>query len=597
MIWDICFYVALAITVIFTVWSVSVAKHRKEFNKNVDVIILFAVGAFLSATIVFIPIYNQVIPGDSSSVIKTLLIAVHNAIRLFVVDADYQFIIDNVNSVQRVITPWYTLYVCLLYVACPVCTFGVILSFFKNVSAIVRLIFAYFNPLFVFSQLNEKTLALATDLKNNEKRRVIVFCNVNAEDDGTSELIGESKKIGAICFKKEIENVNFGIHFNRAEVQFFLISEDNSENLTEAVHLVELYGDTPNSYLYLLSNTIDGELFLSIARNKKMQVRRINEAQSLVNHNLYHGGEVLFNKAKEVKGESEKVISAIIVGLGKYGKEMLKTLLWYCQMDGYKLIINAFDKDKHAKDKFTAECPEIMDERYNWVIAEGEAQYGVEIYDDCYVEGYEFIKKIKKITDATYVFVALGSDEENIKTAVNLRTVFEQMGINPIIQAVVYNSQFASSLQGVTNFKNQPYAIDFIGDLRSIYSEGVILDSKLEEEAVKRHKKYGNEIEFWQYEYNYRSSIAAALHMDARIKCNIKGANKPEEELTEQERENIERLEHRRWNAYMRSQGYIYSGSKEKSSRNDLGKMHNDLVDFDSLSEEEKRKDSRVGTK
>ena len=46
----------------------------------------------------------------------------------------------------------------------------------------------------------------------------------------------------------------------------------------------------------------------------------------------------------------------------------------------------------------------------------------------------------------------------------------------------------------------------------------------------------------------------------------------------------------------MRAEGYVYSGSKEKSSRNDLAKMHHDLVDYASLTEEEKRKDSRVGT-
>ena len=59
----------------------------------------------------------------------------------------------------------------------------------------------------------------------------------------------------------------------------------------------------------------------------------------------------------------------------------------------------------------------------------------------------------------------------------------------------------------------------------------------------------------------------------------------------------IEALEHRRWTTYMRSEGYVYSGSPEKSSRNDLAKMHHDLVDFESLLEEEKRKDSSLGTK
>ena len=73
-------------------------------------------------------------------------------------------------------------------------------------------------------------------------------------------------------------------------------------------------------------------------------------------------------------------------------------------------------------------------------------------------------------------------------------------------------------------------------------------------------------------------------------------AAKAEADLAEAERDIIEVLEHRRWNAYMRSEGYVFSGSTDKSSRNDLAKMHNDLVDFSSLTEEEKRKDSAVGT-
>ena len=68
------------------------------------------------------------------------------------------------------------------------------------------------------------------------------------------------------------------------------------------------------------------------------------------------------------------------------------------------------------------------------------------------------------------------------------------------------------------------------------------------------------------------------------------------EELTIEERDVIEPLEHRRWNAYMRAEGYVYSGSEAEESRNDLGKMHNDLVNFSNLSEEERRKDSKVGT-
>jgi hypothetical protein len=84
--------------------------------------------------------------------------------------------------------------------------------------------------------------------------------------------------------------------------------------------------------------------------------------------------------------------------------------------------------------------------------------------------------------------------------------------------------------------------------------------------------------------------------MKARIACAIPGADKKESELTIEERDIIEVLEHKRWNTYMRSEGYVYSGSSDKSSRNDLAKMHHDLVDYSSLTEEVKRLDSKIGT-
>jgi len=182
----------------------------------------------------------------------------------------------------------------------------------------------------------------------------------------------------------------------------------------------------------------------------------------------------------------------------------------------------------------------------------------------------------------------------NIRTAVDLRKIFERMRVKPVIQAIVYNTEERKALEGITNYRGQPYDVDFIGDLQTMYSEKVILSSELEQKALAIHMKWGKEEEFWQYEYNYRSSIASAIQQKAREACGIPGATKKEEDLTQDERRAVESVEHRRWNAYMRSEGYIFSGSKEKSSRNDLGKMHHDLVDYDSLSEEEKRKDSKV---
>ena len=327
-----------------------------------------------------------------------------------------------------------------------------------------------------------------------------------------------------------------------------------------------------------------------------VKVRRINEVQSLINRILYERGNIIFESAMD-NSEGTKDISAVVVGMGRHGTEMVKALSWYGQMDGYSLTINAFDRDPLAEDKFRALAPELMSEKYNGVFVEGEAYYKIRIHSNIDVETNTFAEKISEISNANFVFVALGNDDINISVAIRLRMYFERIKIHPVIFAVIYNSDQKKALCDIKNFKREKYDIEFIGDMESSYVSDVIIDSELEEEALQRHLKWGVEEDFWNYEYNYRSSVASAIHMKARIDQGIPGSQKRTEELTDEERNIIEILEHKRWNAYMRAEGYIYSGSKDSASRNDLGKMHNNLVEFDALSDADKRKDSRVGTK
>lgn len=185
-----------------------------------------------------------------------------------------------------------------------------------------------------------------------------------------------------------------------------------------------------------------------------------------------------------------------------------------------------------------------------------------------------------------YVFVALGNDELNIKTSIKLRMIFEQMGIKPKIQAVVENSNRKKALHDIKNYSGQPYDVECIGSADDIYSYDNIFNSELEQEALQRHLKWGQEEDFWKYEYNYRSSMASALHRRMKIHCSIPGIEKVPSERNEKELWNLRYLEHRRWNAYMRSEGYIYA-----PQRNNLAKTHHCLVTFDVLSQKDKEKD------
>jgi len=266
-------------------------------------------------------------------------------------------------------------------------------------------------------------------------------------------------------------------------------------------------------------------------------------------------------------------------------------------MDNYRFKVNAFDIEESTKDLVAAQCPELLSERYNGVYIDGEAFYQIDIHT-CNVNTESFKNKVRKIGNISFAFVSLGNDTLNISAAVNLRILFEQMHIHPVIMAVVSNPEKSAALAGAKDKNGTPYDIRFVGDAKTVYSVAVIINPELENEALELHKRYnnGNPYGFYEFEYNYNSSMASVIHFDVRRKLGVPGADKVDADLSDSERQTIETLEHKRWNAYMRSEGFIYSGSKDKKSRNDLGKMHHNLVVFDELSDEDKRKDSRVGT-
>ena len=589
----------ISIVVLILMGAISVAIYNSNYTKKHRFSLfnaLFA-GVFVAAIIMFYPVHYALEEATSWGILRAILLSLFNAMQIFAGGCEFSIIREGLALCPEGLDMLYQVWAATLFVLAPVFTFGFVLSLFKNLSANARFIASFFKDVYVFSELNERSLVLANDVKAKNKKAVIVFTDVFVEnEESTFELIEEAKKLRAICFRNDILVVNFKRHSAQKTISFFAIGINETENLNQALKLLERYKERENTNLYVFSTNVGSELLLSSTDQSVVKVRRINEVQSLVNRVLYECGEIIFDSARE-NDEGTKDISAVVIGMGRHGTEMVKALTWFGQMDGYNLEINAFDKDPFAKEKFVAVAPELMSDDYNGVYVDGEAHYKIQIHSGFDVETISFAEELSKIKNATYVLVALGDDEANIKAAVNLRMYFERIKIHPIIQAIVYNSQQKRALVGVKNFKGQAYDIDFIGDRESIYVVDVIIDSELEEDALQRHLKWGEEADFWNYEYNYRSSTASAIHMRARIKCGIHGAGKTTEELTPEEKNIIEVLEHRRWNAYMRAEGYVFSGSTDKSSRNDLAKMHHDLVDFSSLTEEEKRKDSSVGVK
>lgn len=595
--WIFCLIISVALAIMAVTSAIAVYIISIRSTKRLNPLIFLLGGFLLSSCFMFFPIHSSTIVGDSLwGIPNAVCLTIFNAIQVIALGCEYGVVETGLAMCPDEFVELYKFWISFLYLLTPIFTFSFVLSLFKNVSAYVRYALKCFNRVYIFSELNERSITLASDIRKKNPWCGIVFTDVFDENDEKSyELIERSKSAGAICFKKDILAVNFKFHSPRAELIFMLIGTDETENLNQSLKLTKVFKNRENTRFYVFTTKTEGKLLLSAIPEGKFKLRRVDDVQSLIYRLLYESGQELFDTAKASE-DGKREISALVVGMGHHGTEMMKALTWYCQMDGYSLKINAFDKDKLAYEKFCAKAPELMSSTYNGVYIDGEAQYDIRIHSQVDVQTESFAKKIYGIKDATYIFIALGNDDLNISTAVDIRMYYARMGMYPVIKAVLTNSEGKKALDGIANYRGQKYNIDFVGDIETSYAEEVIIDSELEKKALRRHLKWGAEDEFWRYEYNYRSSMASAIHLDARIRCGIPGADKREEDLTDEERTTVEALEHRRWNAYMRAEGYVFSGSKDKSSRNDLAKMHHDLVDYASLSDDQKRIDGRVGT-
>ena len=707
---QIVFYIAIGTFVCsLLLWIVFSVKPPREKNR-VRPFYWFFWGFFLSSIFLLVPVYHYrySMPGEDRIITdglvwRAILPSVHHAIQMLQANADTGITryCAEVFKGDPALGNAYYYFLSAEYVLAPILTAGVILSFFKSVFDYVR----YYTEVFfkgllslpsekklkgrvkvyVFSVLNEKSLALAESIRKNHGRAgILIFTDVSRTiEDSSSELVAKAKKLRAICFRKDIQSINFFYQKHLSQKSFFVIGDNETDNVNCAYELYRKYHALKDSRLYVFTMREECEHLIKQRDGSGMKVRRIHVISSLIFHNLYREGYArLFESAGPEKNGTRK-IGVVIAGLGHYGMEMLKALTWYCQMEGYSLSIDAFDKDPLAGQRLKAECPDLMKgtdrkpeegETPCTITAHNPEEDGtsctITVHSGTDVHTCPFFDALRSLKETTYVLVSLGSDEENIRTAIDIRTAFAQAGVTekdtdqpvPVIQAIVYTAYDVSRLDDLANYRKERYDIDFFGNVDSIFTEETVINSGLESEASDLHGVYFDKETFYQYEYYYRSSCAGVIHACAiadelyrqRVEAKwlawadsflksaisqgkedittaiheqltgftwknwqdrklIKDASWPPSSLKELIKkanglpegsedpekplyylilvEKLKELEHKRWNVYMRSEGYVY-GKK----RFDLGKMHHDLKAYSDLEALERNKDIRAGT-
>lgn len=622
-----------------------VHRKRKIAHRIFSCVQLYTLWVFFSVVLLFIPIYYT---KADAGYVRPFLLSVHNALRVFILDGDFEVVSGALPNASSHLGRGFALYAALLYVTAPILTFGNVLSLFKNLQDEARYGFHRKRAHYIMSELNAQSVALARSIwkqaKEKKKKIVIVFTDVfERNEENGYELLSEARDMNAICLKKDVRLLN--IQGKKGDVEIFLLGEDASENVSQAVKIVNNLNeenkkqnvkvflfDRNQSSSYIM-DSIRYDNLLEYARcheygPKTFKLRRVDEIRQLV-WNTVPTMDV-FKKAQDTK-----VISVLLVGMGRYGREFFKTLVWFCQCEGYRVEFNVIDKHTDGEDGHRSiesllrrQCPELL--KKNRCAEMGESSYDIEFFtgiemrssdfsDVLLYEGEDAEKRriSERLRRTTIAVVALGEDDVNIEVAVYLRTLFDRAnGLHagkdiscdsecPSIYSIVYDGQKAGVLQSegdgknagsefLVNHREIPYHIRFIGSFSSQYDYSRVYSSRMEVDAGKQHQSWNERSEsrgddsknYQRFEYYRLSSIARELHTEALKKAFPELFSCQKEDCECELCAKRKRIEHMRWNAYMRSLGYVMN-----ETRADRAKTHNDLRAWSELPPIERQKD------
>ncbi len=566
------------LVLIITIFFVKI--NSKNMKRSIFILLL---GLLVLLFILIFPFIN------SGNLISKIIATIIYCIQTITFNQDLS-LVGNIKAVH--LKEW--LYVCLtqtLFLLIPLVTTTFLLSLIDGVVSKIKLCLSVNKKIYIFSQINEKTLSIASRIE--DKKKTIIFL-VNKDDQIDYALSSRVKYIKGIKMYDEASNIKLR-NLKNKEITFYLFSSNINHNLKQAIEITNKYKDENSSInLFVLTPNNADRVVLDSMDKGNLKLVIVNENERIVY-------QLLNNKPLYLETIDNK-ISVLLISNNVIELEFIKAITWCGQLIDYKLSITVLGENANSiKEYIKINCPELIDN-----------------YDYKFIPYSIYSEKAKteldKIKDINYVIVANDDDNLNIEYSLFLRKYFiNQDKISyrrsPIINVMIKNGEIAKQVELLKNEKNNSYNFNTFGSIKNIYYENYILDCRLETLAKEVHLSYdrsNDSIEtklkrFYEKEYSIKSSRALALHLNYKMYSILKDEYSTDEEKNillfkekikdEKVFNKLMRNEHDRWVAYMRTQGYksidVNEIKKYKDSTNSyihyLAQLHPCIVPFDDL--------------
>ena len=538
----------------------------------------------------------------------------------------------------------------------------------------------------IFFGFNEASIALAKSIyretRNKEKERII-FVDFPSKDEQYKSQLSLSELFGLFPYKKEYINQlsevkyvllsadndladiesdkdilnNLGLYFlkkvlRRAkESRIFILSEDEKANINSIVNLANdsIFEDNRNVKLYCHARRTPENLTLQGL--KHVEVYLIDSSYLSVaslklkeeDHRPYIAHPVNY-VTTDCKGHATSPFTAMIVGFGETGQEILKFIYEFGTFLGEDNKKSAFkcycydERMSNIESTFKLSVPGIKDSR--------EIEYCNVAY-----QSKEFWEEIEKhIDDINYVVVSVGDDDHSLALAVQIYDYANRYRHNGFdcfhIFVRSYQDDYLSKVEQTTDIYNQMAKFDsssvamdgkpeigrteenvitIFGKREEIFSYKVIIDNEIKRMGDDFHATYNKLVDpyveeehlskvqsnaYLNTQKNRRTELQNfnnALHIYTKSKlaggyekmCELPQSNYVFDDKSLYE--TLAETEHLRWNSSHYMLGYTLMDkemgekmSLQKMTCNEQLKQHCCLIDYSSLTEKYKDYDRGV---
>lgn len=510
---------SLIVFVVFAIISTILSLSRKARSKIILSPLHFLMaGAFLSAFALFFPVYksttNDTLMGLVDSVIST--------VKMFGFDFKSAVLKDLIFGENTPIKTSSRIYISFISFFVPTITVTAALNIFKDTAVQIKYTLSFVRESHIFSELNEKSICFAKDIREKSRWAQIVFTDVSrvGSDEAQQGLIGEAKEIGALMTRKNI--LDFHCFIN-CKPSIYLINNEETTNIKSGIELYKKH-QKKSCNIHVFSSLESAETFIDAIDKKgdaKAKINLFNYAQ-IIAYDLL-AKHPMFKAADRC---NSKTMSVLVIGADTIGKECAKAAMWCGQMNtyGFKLrIIGSADE----KAKFDFDYSSLKDELKKAGVS---VDYDFSVAD---INSPQLTDLLDKHRDANYIIVATGDDEATINIATKVRKHYIRKAVSersysvhkePTIIPVISNIDYYDIFKIVHKSNTLDDVFYPYGCYCDIYKTDIINDWPIEKIAEHIHNLYEKQNSEQSQKYHIltqtkkRSNRATAVHSIYKLK-------------------------------------------------------------------------------